>query len=441
MIDRIVLIIQPRLELKDISFKVVVGEGVPRIVELDSLKVRQILVNLLANALKFTDEGAIRLDITCDNGKLIFKVSDTGIGISSDVLPNIFDPYAREHLERVGTGLGLPISRSLAEIFDGDISVNSTLGKGSEFILTVPLLEAEYEDKLSGVVQAPELLREQLEIWGLTVESTQQESGPLALDSYAYFPNMLWNRIEQLLSGVSADDGAYQDIPIQPWSLKILLVDDVENNREIVGKMLESTGNIVTTVSNGADALQLGQKHIFDLVLMDIRMREMDGIEAFRRWKLEETAILDPDCPVIALTADTHPKEQARIMSAGFFDYIYKPVSLIKITRILAQVIDYQQTRMVDLLPNEKLDLPLFNLPKYKAKVRKQLFEYLTQIETAVQQQEWLECKEVLHALKGCAGQGGFKELFYYAEQLEQTLHTEGELSITIVEDIKRLLD
>lgn len=441
LIDRIVLIIQPRLELKDIGFKVVVGEGVPRIIELDSLKVRQILVNLLANALKFTDEGSIRLDISCDNGNLIFKVSDTGIGITADFLPNIFAPYAREHLERVGTGLGLPISRSLAEIFDGDISVNSTLGKGSEFILTVPLLEAEYEDKLSGVVQAPELLREQLEIWGLTVESSQLETGPLALDSYAYFPNMLWNRIEQLLSGVSADDGTYQDIPIQPWSLKILLVDDVENNREIVGKMLESTGNIVTTVSKGTDALQLGQKHIFDLVLMDIRMREMDGIETFRRWKLEETAILDPDCPVIALTADTHPKEQARIMSAGFFDNIYKPVSLIKITRILAQVIDYQQSRMVDLMPNEKLDLPLFSLPKHTEKVGAQLFEYLSELTTTIMQEDWLECKEVLHALKGCAGLGGYEKLFYHAEQLELSLYKERMLPMSVVEEIKSLIE
>ena len=170
-------------------------------------------------------------------------------------------------------------------------------------------------------------------------------------------------------------------------------------------------------------------------------MREMDGIETFRRWKLEETAILDPDCPVIALTADTHPKEQARIMSAGFFDNIYKPVSLIKITRILAQVIDYQQSRMVDLMPNEKLDLPLFSLPKHTEKVGAQLFEYLSELTTTIMQEDWLECKEVLHALKGCAGLGGYEKLFYHAEQMELSLYKERMLPMSVVEEIKSLIE
>ncbi|MCL9783985.1 ATP-binding protein [Vibrio sp. S4M6] len=440
LIDRAVLMIQPRLQHKNIKFKVLVRDKVPCSLTLDSLQVRQILINLLANALKFTDEGSIQLEVSREDNQLIFKLRDTGIGISKEILPHIFEPYIREHLERVGTGLGLPISRSLALLMDGDISVTSQVNQGSEFVLTLPIKEATYGAKLEGTVRAPTRLREQLEIWGVTFEQSDEDDCPLSSLDYVYLPNMLRKRLEQILEGVQGFDSHFQSIPIQPWSLEILLVDDVENNREIIGQMLESIGNKVTTVSNGQDALEKGKKHIYDLVLMDIRMRGLDGVETYCHWQKEETGILDPDCPVIALTADTQPEEQARISRAGFFDYVTKPVSLIKFTQILAQVIDYQQVRMIDLMPNEKLNQPLFNLPELREKAKLQLIGFISELRVAIEAEDWKECGHVLHSFKGCAGQGGYRDIYQQAEEFEKHLKSEGWLRNDQVDSLENLV-
>ncbi|MGF1740059.1 ATP-binding protein [Vibrio profundum] len=440
LIDMAVLMIQPRLQEKDVQFSVLVREEVPHSLKLDSLQVRQILINLLANALKFTDKGSIQLDVHQEDDQLKFKLRDTGIGISKEILPHIFEPYIREHLERVGTGLGLPISRSLALLMCGDITVTSQVNQGSEFILTLPVKGATYGEKLEGTVGAPAHLREQLEIWGLTFEQSDEEDCPLSSLDYVYLPNMLRKRVEQILEGVEGLDSHFQNIPIQPWSLKILLVDDVENNREIIGQMLESIGNSVTTVSNGQDALDKGRKYIYDLVLMDIRMRGMDGVETLSHWRKEETGILDPDCPVIALTADTKPEEQARISQSGFFDCVTKPVSLMKLTQTISQVIDFQQVRFIDLIPNEKLNQPLLNQPELREKAKSQLIGFISDLRIAIEAMDWKECEHVLHSFKGCAGQSGYRDLYQQAEEFDKYLNIEGELRSDQVNTLESLV-
>ncbi|WP_159084724.1 two component system sensor kinase [Dongshaea marina] len=441
LIDQVALMILPRLQHKKLEFDVLIEKEVPHSLMLDSLRVRQILVNLLANALKFTDEGRIFLRVSFEQEWLRFSLQDTGIGITSESLSHIFEPFVREHSDRVGTGLGLPISRTLAHLMKGEIEAQSKLGVGSTFTLKLPVSQAQYPTLFSGKINAPHFLHKQLCIWGFECEQSNLEDSPLAAPEYRYLPGVLWKRLQQLLQGDIEKEDDFHGIPLQPWSLKILLVDDVESNREIIGQMLESFGNQVVIASSGEAALEAGNKHIFDLVLMDIRMEGMDGVEAFLKWTNEDSQVLDPECPIIALTANTLPEEQNRIAQAGFFDYVTKPVNMSKLSQILAQVIDFQQERGVELLPNEKLEQPLLNMPALIARARKQLLMLLLELSQALESADWDECRHTLHAMKGCAGQGGYTEVQEYIEILERQLQVGDIFSVTELELLESMLN
>ena len=247
----------------------------------DQLRLKQILLNLLGNAVKFTDRGGIRISVRvaerCDNLVLLtIGVTDTGIGISPESLGKIFDPFVQADASTTrrygGTGLGLAICTRLAELMGGRVWAESTEGKGSTFFLQIPLVVNE-----------------------VVIERRDRRSG---------------DRIAALREGTP---------------LRVLLVDDQENNRYFARRLLEKGGHTVVEAGDGRVALEQWERGGFDLVLMDIQMPVMDGIEAARAIReLQERS--GAYTPIIAVTARAMRAEEEYIRSQGFDGYLAKPI-------------------------------------------------------------------------------------------------------------------
>lgn len=240
----------------------------------DPLRLTQILMNLLSNAVKFTERGSVTLRALREGEMLVFRVSDTGIGMTAEQIKQVFLPFQQADSSATrkfgGTGLGLTISRRLAGLMGGDIRAESRIGQGSMFELRLPCLAAHMTATI------PE------------VEGAAHACGPR-------------------LSG-----------------LVVLAAEDVEANQLILTDLLETEGAQVVMVENGRQAVERviqGGGDAFDIVLMDIQMREMDGHEATRRI-LE----LVPDLPILGQTAHVLTEEREKSLAAGMRDQIGKPI-------------------------------------------------------------------------------------------------------------------
>ena len=267
--------LRPRAEAKSLQMRVCVAEDFPDWVLGDSFRVQQILINLMSNAVKFTERGSIFLDVYRESEISCFKVRDTGIGMSAEQLRRLFTPFhqfenslTRNH---EGTGLGLSISNTLAGLMGGGIRVLSKPGVGSEFILRLPMP------------------------MGLGTPSVGEVSGrPDVSDG-------------QLLAGI-----------------RVLVADDVRINRTIVEALLEAEGATVTTAANGMEAVEvvLGRgKGAFDVILMDLEMPKMNGRQATRRIRVSQPAL-----PIIGLTAHVSEEEREKSLESGMDDQLVKPV-------------------------------------------------------------------------------------------------------------------
>ncbi|MBF0625861.1 MAG: PocR ligand-binding domain-containing protein [Magnetococcales bacterium] len=258
-----------------------IEDRVPSQVLGDPTRLRQVLLNLVANAVKFTPEGQITVGVARGSGPEIrFAVMDTGPGIPREKQEEIFQPFTQADTSITrrhgGTGLGLTICRRLAELMGGGITLVSAPGRGSTFTLTVPLPE----------VVAP--------------ATVPGEPGST--------PHPASRR------------------PPSDLGLRILLVDDAEDNRLLVEAFLKKTPHRLTMAENGAQAVERFQAGRFDLVLMDIQMPVMDGYSAVRAIRAWETANSLSPTPIVALTAYALIEEAERIRSSGFDLHLSKPV-------------------------------------------------------------------------------------------------------------------
>ncbi len=257
------------------------------VVNADQRRLKQMLVNLLSNAVKFTDPGgSVGLDVygSAETNVIHFTVWDTGIGIAEDDLPHLFQPFTQldRRLSRRygGTGLGLTLVQRMAEMHGGSVSVESKVGKGSRFTISLP--------------------------W--------------------HTPN----KIPETVTVQTSDNPP----PLPHKSARILLVEDSFVNMQMTLIYLQKMGYEVFVARNGAEALDMVAEHHPDLVLMDIQMPNMDGLEATRRIRLNpETKRL----PIIALTALAMPGDRERCIAAGANDYLSKPISLKDLTRTITK--------------------------------------------------------------------------------------------------------
>lgn len=286
--------IAAQAEEKHLKFELVVDDAVPETLHGDTAKLRQILINLLFNAVKFTNQGSITLAIrpsrteaVADNRCVLdFAVTDTGIGIKEDRQQAVFESFAlgEDYMTKQygGAGLGLSISRQLARHMSGDLTVESEYGKGSTFTLTMPL-----ECKHKETPQAPRSL----------------------------------------------------DLPLEsPSSFRILLAEDEQVNSIMASRLLKKAGHTVTIVGNGHKAIETLSREQFDLVLMDVQMPVVNGIEATRVIRSGAVRNVPMDLPIIGITAFTHASEQKQFRDAGMSDVVTKPYEATELLKAITMV-------------------------------------------------------------------------------------------------------
>ncbi len=279
-------LIKPRIGEKPIEFKVNISPDLPGVLKGDMGKVKQIILNLLTNAAKYTDKGSIEFNVTCINRQdtkeclLYIAVKDTGRGIKKENIDKLFNKFERIEEDKnttiEGTGLGLAITKSLAEMMGGKITVSSKYEEGSIFRV---YLEQEI----------------------ISMEIPESKSEEIEID-------------------YSKHEGK-----------RILIVDDSKINLKVANQILKPYNFNVKMVESGYECLELMERETFDLILMDIMMPKMNGVETLRRLKEIEGF----DIPVIALTADAIEGTDEKYLNAGFDAYLSKPIDRYELDRVL----------------------------------------------------------------------------------------------------------
>jgi CheY-like chemotaxis protein len=279
------------------------------------------LLNLIGNAVKFTDTGAIQVIATVTSvereARLRFSVADTGPGIHPDEQAGIFGEFyqADVSLTRAhgGTGLGLAITEQLVTLMGGQIGFDSTWGEGSEFWVELPLLTAEGET------------------------SSDEALEPTARSVVGNEAARL-ERLTNPLASASAPETEATEYPLpNTYDLRVLVAEDSEVNQFIIRELLAKWGIEIEVVANGVEAVEAFRHSAFDLILMDIQMPEMDGLEATRQIKalqLEED--LHSWCVIVGLSAHAMSGDRERYMAEGMVDYLTKPIR----TDALQEVLD-----------------------------------------------------------------------------------------------------
>lgn len=287
-----------RAQSKGLRFDISSIGTLPSMLETDESRVKQILINLIGNAIKFTESGSVHVQVTCDvtenqESQLIFRIIDTGIGIASKFQAELFQSFSQieaSHTRRFGgIGLGLALSRRLAQQLGGEVTLTqSELGKGSTFTLKIPF------GTLTGVRWMTQLFED------LEVAESPKEINPSA------------------------------DLKDR----KVLIVEDSEDNQEIFRFFLNSAGAKTEVIDNGEDAVLKAEENLYDLILMDIQLPKMDGLEATRR--IRSAGFTNP---IIALTAHASAEEKMNCLQAGCIDLITKPVTQVNLIKRIQTII------------------------------------------------------------------------------------------------------
>jgi PAS domain S-box-containing protein len=268
-------LLQPLAQEKNLGYNLEISDDIPEYIVSDYIRIKQVLGNLIGNAIKFSTVGGIRVNVEPDkhdNRLIKISIEDSGVGIAKDKLDTVFVPFEQIIESRVsskasGTGLGLPISKRIVELLGGQIGVDSKEGDGSTFWFTFKY-EAPSQDQIDNV-----------------------ENKSIEVETVADF------------------------------GIKVLVVEDVLTNQFVITHLMEDLGCNVEMANNGLECLDLLERHKFDLILMDCNMPLMDGYEATRKIREGGNAI-----PIIALTANAVDGDQDKCIEAGMQGYITKPV-------------------------------------------------------------------------------------------------------------------
>lgn len=288
MLRDIQVIGDTRIGEKDVKLVMDVDEAIPRLLYGDGLRIRQVIINIMNNAIKFTEKGTVTVTVkqkerTEKKVHIFFSVKDTGQGIKSQDLKRLFDAFTQVDLKKnkgkEGTGLGLAISRQLVELMGGDLSVESEYGRGSEFYFSI-WEGVESDDAIGDFSEIREQQDKKEDIFTFTAPEA-----------------------------------------------KVLLVDDNKINREVALALLEPFGMQIETAENGQEALDMVQEKTFDLVFMDHFMPVMDGVEATKKIRGTGSGYCQ-NLPIIALTADAVQGVKEEFLAAGMNDFVSKPISM-----------------------------------------------------------------------------------------------------------------
>jgi len=529
LLEEVIELVAKQAQQRDVELGYVFGEGVPDRVNGDSLRLRQILINLLGNAVKFTENGQVAVRISratdLDYG-LAFEIQDTGIGMTRDQQDNLFQSFVQADPSTTrkygGTGLGLAICRQLVGLLGGRIWVDSALGEGTTFSFTVrckpaaaPAAPGAPDPDLAGlrvvVVDAAQIVRsfvdQIMQRHGIECHSTRwggealrqlhfgQEHGrPYTLvimdigavdddgndlareierhapgthvlildrfgpptvgelvDGYATLGKPL--REERLMEAIhEVLAGIHHPAPLpHPHAqapdraeFRILVAEDNRTNQMVAAGMLNMNGCTCEFAANGREALEAARSRVYDLILMDCSMPEMDGYEATAHIRNYEAA-LDRHTPIVAMTANTQLGDAEKCLSAGMDDYLAKPITLVELRQKLDRWLPREasedsaevQMRQREAANEGAIDHAIFmklrdimgaSLQEAVSPFLEDTPQYLLDLETAVNTGDKQIARAKAHAIKGSSGNLGALQLAQLAKEAEE-LAIAGELA------------
>ena len=416
LIHEAVTVLRGQAEKKALALTYEAPDGLPEYVSTDPVRFRQLLTNLMGNAIKFTETGSVRVVARLSTNErcpqLIVEVIDTGIGIPDETLERIFDPFVQADTSVTrrygGTGLGLAISRRFAEALGGELTVRSELGKGSVFTFTI-------------------------------------DTGPL--DDVR---TVTVDQITQKLHKTTAGRNIRGQLP----GVRILIVDDGDSNRKLISLVLSRTGAIVQCARHGKEAVEVVGKTPFDLVLMDMQMPVMDGYTATRILREQGFTM-----PIIALTADAMKGMEVKCHEAGCTSFLTKPIDMDKLVNSLAETLCQNG---YELIPEELPDIEPQPLPGLSrgpvhstlptddpdfceiiAEFTVRLREQLAAMRMAFAAGNHDELAFLAHWLKGSGGMAGFREFTDLAKDLEKLAKAQAsdERIVEVLADIELVAD
>jgi two-component system, sensor histidine kinase len=375
---------------KGIQLDYIWNGPVPREIHSDPVRLRQLLINLIGNAIKFTEHGGVQIaaSLVLDGTyKLRIDVIDSGIGIAPEKLDEIFNPFSQADATVTrrfgGTGLGLAISRHIAEALGGTVTVDSEVGRGSTFTVVIDPGPIE----MSALLDAPPTADVQCSVSG--------------------------------------------EIPVVALAPgRVLLVEDGETNRKLIRIMLQRYGLEIVEAVNGKVGVELAMTQDFDIILLDMQMPVMDGYTAAKELRHHGLTT-----PIVALTAHAMAGDAEKCTASGCTDYLSKPISE---TRLMAMLAKYMEGSIEEAashtLPARRAATPApaertirSSLPEDDAEFCEIIREFIVRaneqmaaLRTAVQQHQWTVVAEIAHWMKGSGGTAGFDAFTAPAGRLER---------------------
>ena len=373
-------------------------------------RIRQVLNNLIGNAVKFTHEGEVSVNVCSDHERVYFEIADTGIGMTQDQIDKVFDPFSQADASMSrrygGTGLGTTISKQLVELMNGEISARSEQGKGTIFTFVLPLEEVVLEHDFD--------------------HHNTTEQNPISRE------------------------------------LNILVVDDVQQNIELLCLLFKRAGHKVDAAQDGLIALEKMKKHSFDIVLMDLQMPNLDGLEAAKLRRAYESENNLSATPIIALTASVLVQDRHAAEQAGMEGFANKPVDFPVLMEEIARVLNietpipvpisqdahlstlpikhYSDSTIVDINKAIKVwgseEVVLQEIDKFVSSCRDRIDELMS----AAIREDFDLVSSIAHALKGTSGNLSLTRFYELSTKIEQSAQ-QSQCDLDDVNYLRVLLD
>ncbi|WP_129738785.1 MHYT domain-containing protein [Alteromonas sp. 76-1] len=398
-VDTVVSTFWLEAKRKNITLEVHVGSEVREAYNGVPERIRQVLNNLIGNAVKFTGDGSVMLEVSSDSSFVYFKVKDSGIGMNSEQVSRVFDAFAQADASMSrkygGTGLGTTISKQLVELMGGNICAQSELGKGSTFTFRLPLVPA--------------------------------------------------------IAPMAVEEGK----PVQLSPMHILIVDDIAQNIDLLSLLLTRSGHTVEVARDGQEALEKMKLPGIELVLMDLQMPVLDGLEASMQRRKYEAEHGLPPIPIIALTASVLVQDRHAATDAGMDGFANKPIDYPVLTREMARVLGKEIDESATLILNDdKSEKPksskVVNLNRAimlwgdaqthrneVARFTRENEAKIAQITTAILDDDASKTASLAHSIKGVSGNLCLDPLMSVCRDIEKNAHA-GELDISTVQLLKK---
>jgi signal transduction histidine kinase/CheY-like chemotaxis protein len=376
LLDSLVTMLNGKAKSRNLTLKTEVDDSIPETLKGDAVRLTQILLNLIGNALKFTHEGGVFIKLELDERKdatcsIRFIISDTGIGIDPEKQKRIFERFQQAQPETTrrygGTGLGLSIVKQLVEIQNGIISVTSEVGKGSVFTVVLPYQVASEEEK-AFVIPAPAVI----------------------------------------------DESQHQKI-------KLLVAEDNAMNKKLIQHLLEQWQIDFVIVSNGVEAVEMlkRKKDEFDMVLMDIQMPDMDGYTATEKIRYD----LYLTVPIVAMTAHALAGEKEKCIGAGMDDYISKPINEQLLHKLIYKYARSHSTNNTAVININYLRSLSKGDEKFEKKMiesfSEQIPQEINELKSAIDQKNYKKIGSVAHNMKSTVSYLGLQKLILLLEEIE----------------------